>query len=72
MGIGVSLVLIAVGAALAFAVHVTTNGFNVNTIGFILLGVGIFGAALSIVFWSSWGGSGRVSRRVVTTEENGP
>jgi len=44
MGLGVGLILIAVGAVLAFAVHVTTRGFNVNTIGFILLGVGILGS----------------------------
>jgi hypothetical protein len=59
MGIGVSLVLIAVGAVLAFAVHVTGNGFNVHTIGIILLVVGAIGALLSMIFWSSWGGFGR-------------
>jgi hypothetical protein len=58
MGLGVGLILIAVGAVLAFAVHVTTKGFNVNTIGFILLGVGILGSLLSLAFWSSWGGFG--------------
>ena len=59
MGIGVSLVLIAAGAVLAFAVHVTGNGFNVHTIGIILLVVGAIGALLSMIFWSSWGGFGR-------------
>jgi hypothetical protein len=58
MGVGVSLILIAVGAVMAFAVHVTTSGFNVNTIGYILLVVGIVGALLSLVFWSSWAGPG--------------
>ena len=58
MGIGVSLILIAVGAVLAFAVHVTTSGFNVNTVGYILLVVGIAGALISMMFWSSWGGFG--------------
>lgn len=56
MGIGVSLILIAVGAVLAFAVHVTTTGFNVNTVGYILLVVGIVGGLISLAFWSSWGG----------------
>ena len=41
MGIGVSLLLIAVGAVLAFAVHVTGHGFNIHTIGIILLVVGL-------------------------------
>jgi Domain of unknown function (DUF6458) len=58
MGIGVSLILIAVGAVLAFAVHVSTSGFNLHTIGWILLIVGALGALLSLVFWSSWGGFG--------------
>jgi hypothetical protein len=58
MGIGVSLILIAVGAILAFAVHVSGHGFNVHTIGIILLVVGIIGALLSLVFWSSWAGPG--------------
>jgi hypothetical protein len=67
MGIGVSLILIAVGAVLAFAVHVSTSGFNVNTIGYILLVVGIVGVLISMMFWSSWGGFG--SR---TTAVEGP
>jgi hypothetical protein len=67
MGIGVSLILIAVGAVLAFAVHVTTSGFNIHTVGYILLAVGAAGALISMMFWSSWGGFG--SRTVV---EDGP
>jgi len=63
MGIGVSLILIAVGAVLAFAVHVTTSGFNIHTVGYILLAVGAAGALISMMFWSSWGGFG--SRTVV-------
>jgi beta-lactamase regulating signal transducer with metallopeptidase domain len=58
MGLGVSLILIAAGAILAWAVDVTTTGFNLNTIGYILLVVGIVGALLSLVFWSSWAGPG--------------
>jgi beta-lactamase regulating signal transducer with metallopeptidase domain len=67
VGIGVSLILIAVGAVLAFAVHVTTTGFNVNTVGYILLVVGAVGALISLVFWSSWGGM-RGARRTVVDE----
>jgi beta-lactamase regulating signal transducer with metallopeptidase domain len=63
MGIGVSLILIAVGAVLAFAVHVSTSGFNVNTVGYILLVVGIIGCLLSLIFWSSWAGPGYFTRR---------
>jgi hypothetical protein len=56
MGIGVSLFLIAVGAVLAFAVHASVNGLDIVTVGWILMLVGAFGAVLSMIFWSSWGG----------------
>ncbi len=58
MGISTSIVLIAVGAILDFAVSVTTTGFNIHTIGVILMIVGAVGLVLSIIFWSSWGGFG--------------
>jgi beta-lactamase regulating signal transducer with metallopeptidase domain len=72
MGTGVSLILIAAGAILAWAVNVNTTGFNVNTIGYILLVVGIVGLVLSLVFWSSWGGPGFASRRRRTVTDTGP
>jgi hypothetical protein len=65
MGIGVSLLLIAVGAVLAFAVHVTGHGFNIHTIGIILLVVGAIGVLISMIFWSSWGGFGGRDTTVV-------
>jgi hypothetical protein len=58
MGMGASLVMIAAGAILAFAVHASTSGFSIHTVGIILLVVGIVGVLLSAVFWSSWGGFG--------------
>lgn len=65
MGIGTSLVLIAIGAILDFAVTVHTTGFNINTIGLILMIVGAVGLVLSLLFWNSWGGRGMSrSRRV--------
>jgi heme/copper-type cytochrome/quinol oxidase subunit 4 len=52
MGIGVGLVLIAVGAVLAFAVDISNNhGFNVNTIGFILMVVGVIGVLLDLLLF---------------------
>jgi Domain of unknown function (DUF6458) len=71
MGIGVSMLLIAVGAVLAFAVHVSTSGFNLHTVGWILLIVGAVGALLSVIFWSSWGGVGGPGgrRREVVRED---
>jgi hypothetical protein len=59
MGIGLSLLLIAAGAIITFAINVSTNSsFNLHTIGIILLVVGIIGAVMSMIFWSSWGGFG--------------
>lgn len=67
MGLGVSIFLIAVGAVLAFAIHVTTNGIDLHTIGYILMGVGALGIVLSLIFWSSWGGPGGVRTTERTT-----
>ncbi len=55
MGLGVGLILIAVGAIMAWAVHVSTHGFNIHTVGYILLVIGIIGALLSMIFWSKLG-----------------
>ncbi len=65
MGIGVALILIAVGAILAFAVDAEVSGLDIQTIGWILLVVGIVGALLSMMFWSSWGGFRRERTTVV-------
>ena len=67
MGIGVSLILIAVGAVLAFAVNATVSGLEVTTIGWILMVVGIAGLVLSLMFWSTWGGFGGAGARRRTT-----
>jgi hypothetical protein len=56
MGVAGSIVMIAVGAILRFAVSVTTTGFNLHSIGLILIILGAVSLVLSIVFWSSWGG----------------
>jgi len=53
MGMGVSLLLVAVGAVLVWAVNATVSGIEIHTIGWILLAVGAFGALFSLIFWSS-------------------
>jgi hypothetical protein len=50
MRLGSSLLLIAIGAILRFAVSVHTSGFNVHTIGLILMIVGGVGFIISL-FW---------------------
>ena len=72
MGLGVSLILIAVGAVMAWAVHVSATGFDIHTIGIILLVVGIIGAVLSMIFWSSWAGPGYFTSSRRTYVDEGP
>ena len=71
MGIGVSLILIAAGAILTWAVNATVSGLSIHTIGVILMVVGALGLVLSMIFWSSWGGFGG-ERRTTTYVEDGP
>jgi hypothetical protein len=58
MGVGTSIVLIAAGAILRFAVSVTATGFNLHAIGLILIIVGALSLVVSMMFWSTWGGFG--------------
>jgi Domain of unknown function (DUF6458) len=51
MTIGTSLFLIAVGAILRYAVTASVSGVNIQTVGLILIAVGIIGFVLS-VFWT--------------------
>lgn len=48
-GIGGSLVLIALGAILYWAVSAEAEGFNINMIGLILLVVGVIGLVLTLI-----------------------
>jgi hypothetical protein len=70
MGIGVSLILIAIGAILTWAVNATVSGVDINTVGVILMVVGAAGLLISLVFWSSWGGP--PARRRTTTVNDVP
>jgi hypothetical protein len=74
MGVGTSIVTIAVGAILDFAVKVqNSHGFNINRIGLILMIVGIVGLIISLFYWSSWGGYGFGGyRRRTRVVSNGP
>jgi hypothetical protein len=56
MGIAVSLIITAAGFILALAVHPTHPGsVNVNTVGWILVVVGIVAFILDLLLWSEWG-----------------
>jgi len=69
MGVGASIILIAVGGILAWAVSADIDGVNLNMVGVILLVVGAIGLLLSLIFWSSWGASGPWRRQTVLRED---
>ncbi|MDA0815872.1 MAG: DUF6458 family protein [Chloroflexi bacterium] len=52
---GLSLILIAAGAILAFAVTATVSGLDVTAVGVILMIVGIIGLLISGLFLATWG-----------------
>ncbi len=69
MTLGTSLLLIAIGAILRFAVTVSTSGFNIHTVGVILMIVGAVGFVLSLVYMTMWDRRERTAGRVVAYED---
>lgn len=63
MGIGASILLLALGAVLAFAVTFTVAGINTAVIGYILMAAGLLGLILTLTIW------GPRSRRAGTVVE---
>ncbi|HEX6031865.1 MAG TPA: DUF6458 family protein [Tepidiformaceae bacterium] len=68
MGIGVSLILFAVGAILTWAVDYQVSGLDLTAVGVILMVVGAIGLLMSLLFWSSFAPYGR--REVETTDHH--
>ena len=58
MGISLSILLVAVGAILTWAVSAEVSGVDITAVGVILMIVGAIGLVVSMIFWSSWGGFG--------------
>ena len=54
MTIGTSIVLIAIGAVLKWAVTAHVNGFNIQTAGTVLFVVGLVGLVISLVYTFWW------------------
>jgi Domain of unknown function (DUF6458) len=54
VGIGFSIFLFVIGAILTFAVEVEASGFNLTTVGIILMVGGLLGLVASVLFWSSF------------------
>ena len=51
MGIGVGILLIAVGAILTFAVHSTVSGISIQAVGVILMLAGLAGLIIDLVIF---------------------
>jgi hypothetical protein len=68
MGIGVAVFLIAVGAILTFAVHVTTTGFNIHTVGVILMIAGALGLIVTMTIFAPRRRAATVQERTVTRD----
>lgn len=49
MKYGGAIVLIVLGAVIAFALNVDVSGIDLELIGFILMGAGAFGLIISII-----------------------
>jgi hypothetical protein len=54
MTIGTSLLLIAVGAILNYAVTADVEGIDIQTVGVILMLIGILGLILSLLYTFIW------------------
>ena len=71
MGIGTSIFLIALGAILKYAVTAHVSGVNLDTVGLILMIVGIAGLLVSIFWMTVWSDRRRhavVSDRAVVAD----
>jgi hypothetical protein len=55
MGIGISLLLVAAGAVLIWAVHATVHGVDLVTLGWVLLIVGAIGVLVALLVGSAAG-----------------
>jgi len=62
MTIGTSLLLIAVGAILKYAVTADVSGIDLQTVGVILMLVGILGLILSLLYTFVWSDAARRRR----------
>ena len=54
MATGMSLFFLAVGAILTFAIDTNVSGVDIDTIGVILMVIGLLGMLFSLVLWDNW------------------
>jgi hypothetical protein len=72
MTIGTSIVLIAIGAILKYAVTAHVSGIDLQTVGTILMLVGILGLILSLIYTFVWSGGARRRRESVEYYDGPP
>jgi hypothetical protein len=72
MTIGTSIVLIAIGAVLKYAVTADVSGIDIQTVGTILLLVGILGLILSLIYTFAWSPAARRRRDVDYYDDRPP
>jgi hypothetical protein len=65
MRLGTGIVLIALGAILAFAVNVQLSGIDLRVVGWILMVVGALGVIVELAVWAPR------RRRIVHTDAYG-
>jgi len=71
MGFAFGFIVTTVGFILALAVHPEHPGtVNINTVGWILVVVGLIALLADVLLWSSWG-PGYLRRRTYVAEEPG-
>jgi hypothetical protein len=54
MTFGTSLLLIAVGAILRYAVTATVSGLDLQVVGLVLMIVGVIGFVISLLWFGAW------------------
>jgi Domain of unknown function (DUF6458) len=63
MQIGTSILLIAVGAVLRYAVNASVSWINIDTVGLILMIAGIVGLIISLLYTALWADRTRTAPR---------
>jgi hypothetical protein len=69
MGYVISLILIAVGAILVWAVESDAEGIDIQVVGVVLMIVGFVAFLLTLLLWSQWGPGYARRRRVVYDDD---
>ena len=68
MTLGTSILLIAAGAILRYAVNVHSSAINIATVGLILMIAGILGLIVSLLYTAFWADRARPRRDVYADE----